>query len=260
METNDFFIERDDDKKSSKKKSGEPKTTMFEKKSNKPYEEPKTTIFSTSKDSQKPSKPSYEFSSPTEIIPPKKENKTNITEPVVKKSNEPSSHRPIFNSGRVRKKSGKGGGFLTGFLVSFSKDANGEFWVLHQGKNSIGSDRSNNIILQENNISDQHAVLNIRRSRKDNRLMFAIVDMCSEVGTLVNGEDIEFTTTELGIGDKILIGGYELLLLSFDKDKQDLTTNSSFEDESKNSSMRWQNMDYAAGDPEIGDDKTRLTP
>ncbi len=261
MDTNDFFIERDD---SEKKK---PKTTAFETKKNKIDNEPKTTIFSKSDNSNK--KPSYEFTSPTEIIQPKEPviPKTQNQPPPVSPStpstssyyNQPNeTHRPIVNasiSSRVRRNEG----FITGVLVSFSKNPNGEYWILRQGKNTIGSDRSNNIMLMERNISDQHAVLKIRRSRRDNRLMFYIDDMCSEVGTLVNGEDIEFTSTELSLGDKIVIGGYELLFLSFDKDKQELKTNTSFDTGQIPQPKQWQPHDYAAGDLMDENDTTQIS-
>lgn len=260
MDTNDFFIERDEEDKKPNKKAGDPKTTMFEKNNKGHYEEPKTTIFNAP---SKPAKPSYEFIAPTEAIPNTNDKVSSEKTHQIKKEKTvypATAYQPIFNSGKIVSKNKSHKGFLTGFLVSFSRDPNGEYWVLRQGKNTIGSDRSNDIILPEKNISDQHAVLNIRRSKKDNRLMFAIVDMCSEEGTLVNGEDIEFTTTELSTGDKIMVGGYELLLLSFDKDQQSLTTNNAFNDASKNSSMRWQDLDYSAGNPSESDDNTRITP
>ncbi len=89
--------------------------------------------------------------------------------------------------------------------------------------------------------------------------MFYIDDMCSEVGTLVNGEDIEFTSTELSLGDKIVIGGYELLFLSFDKDKQELKTNTSFDTGQMPQPKQWQPHDYAAGDLMDENDTTQIS-
>ncbi len=259
METNDFFVDDEEEP------IEEPKTTMFDNNDTEEFEEPKTTIFSKDDRTSQSNKPSYEFSSPTEpIITPKPTSSHENVPPVQKEvESKPFQKRtPIINPHSIRNKSK---GFITGILVSFSKDPKGEFWIVRQGKNTIGSDRSNDIVLNEANISDQHAALNVRRSRKDNRLMFAVVDMCSEVGTLVNGEDIEFTTTELNMGDKLVVGGYELLLLSFDKDKQGLTTNSAFEElikstPSNSKQGNWQpNMDYAAGNPLDRDGATQIS-
>lgn len=114
---------------------------------------------------------------------------------------------------------------LTGFIVSFSASESGEYWLLKEGKNFIGSDSSCDIVLKDMAVSKQHAIINIRENRNDKRLMIAITDQNSTNGVVVNDKDIEFTTHECKDRDKIKIGSYELVLFVVDKKAAGLEVN-----------------------------------
>jgi len=114
---------------------------------------------------------------------------------------------------------------IVGFLVSVSRTGLGEYWVLRQGQNMIGSEKkrmsdggtnNNCIVLNEEKVSGEHALLAVQRDPDDNRLYVGLRDMASGKGTLVNGKSIRFSTYECQNFDKIKIGNYELLLMLFD--------------------------------------------
>jgi hypothetical protein len=117
---------------------------------------------------------------------------------------------------------------ICGFLLSYSKLPQGEYWVLREGRNIIGKDNDCNIPLKEEHVSKSHAILNIRRSGNDGRLMFIISDQNSSNGIFVNNKDIELQSYELSNGDIIKIGNYELLLISIDKNIKNLSLNKDF--------------------------------
>jgi len=106
---------------------------------------------------------------------------------------------------------------LVGFLVSYSKSEAGEYWPIREGRNSIGSFADNSIILIAPTVSDRHATLMVRRSKKDSRLMFIIKDENSTNGVFVNNEDIEYQPKELNERDIVKIGDYEILVIIIDK-------------------------------------------
>lgn len=106
---------------------------------------------------------------------------------------------------------------IMGFLVSVSKTDEGEYWVLRQGQNMIGSGANCNIVLNEASVSGVHAVLAIHRNPNDgNRISIGIMDRGSSNGTFVNGDYIGFNPCQCKNMDKIKIGNYELLLMVFD--------------------------------------------
>jgi len=120
---------------------------------------------------------------------------------------------------------------LVGFLVSYSKISSGEFWPIFEGnRNTIGSSKDSKIQLIEATVSQNHAVINSRQSRNDDRLMIVISDSNSRNGILVNGKDIESQSCECQNFDKITIGNYELLLLIVDKEKYQLKQNPDFQE------------------------------
>jgi hypothetical protein len=106
---------------------------------------------------------------------------------------------------------------IVGFLVSISRCEEGEFWVLHQGQNLIGSGENCNLILPEASVSEEHAVLTVHRNPSDeNRLNVGIMDKASSNGTFVNGTYIGFNPCQCKNSDLLKIGNYELLLMLFD--------------------------------------------
>lgn len=123
---------------------------------------------------------------------------------------------------------------LVGFLVSYSRIEEGEYWPLYLGKNEIGSVSESNVILREHKVSGTHAIINIRRAKlpKSNevKLVYAINDNNSTNGTIVNGEDLVFEGGQrlLNQSDMIDIGNYHLMLICIDTIALDLSTNPDF--------------------------------
>ena len=107
-------------------------------------------------------------------------------------------------------------------MVSFSVDPTGEYWVLYEGRNRIGSDRTNDVVINDANVSSNHAILNIRHSINDGRMLVAISDQNSSNGTIVNKKDIEFNSFELKNEDVVQIGNHELGLLFLDRNAKEL--------------------------------------
>jgi uncharacterized membrane protein YhaH (DUF805 family) len=107
-----------------------------------------------------------------------------------------------------------GNSTLTGFIVSFSKLAKGEYWPLYEGNNPIGSLRVNQINLVDNAISEKHANINVSKDQVNNCWKLQIVDLSSAQGTELNGARIPiFSGLEINNSDRIKIGGYDLLLI-----------------------------------------------
>ena len=106
---------------------------------------------------------------------------------------------------------------IIGFLVSVSRTDEGEYWVLKQGQNTIGSGANCNIVLSESLVSGIHAVMAVHRNPGDNnRLSVGLIDKGSSNGTFVNDSYIGFNPVQCKNLDKIKIGNYELLLMLFD--------------------------------------------
>ncbi len=123
---------------------------------------------------------------------------------------------------------------LAGFMVSYSNNGKPEHWILQYGQNTIGSSENNDIHLQEATVSSNHAKLVVRKNRTTQELTFKLSDKQTTNGTFVNGEDIsDEIFYKCKNGDVITIGGYQLLLLVFDKEKVGLTKNESFQDTTK---------------------------
>ena len=128
----------------------------------------------------------------------------NITE------NSTSPHQPTSQSVY----SGKP---VVGFLYSVSRTAAGEFWPLHIGQNTIGQSSACDIVLPEGTISNEHAVLVVRKMKKPEKVIASISDARSTNGTMLNGESLGFAAEECKNGDILTIGeNYELLLILID--------------------------------------------
>jgi pSer/pThr/pTyr-binding forkhead associated (FHA) protein len=141
------------------------------------------------------------------------------------------------NAGTVIQRSGQyypeynheGGKPIVGFLVSVSRTEEGEFWILRQGQNVIGSGSECDIVLSEASVSKEHAVLAIHRNQEDNdKLNVAIMDRASSNGIYINNKYIGFDPHQCKIFDKIKLGNYELLLLLFDTVEYGLRKAASF--------------------------------
>lgn len=106
---------------------------------------------------------------------------------------------------------------IMGFLYSVSRTANGEYWPLYLGLNTIGRGTSCSIRLQEGTVTENHAELVIRSMKNPDRIMAFVKDSASTCGTMLNGSSLGFDPQECHNGDVITIGEhYELYLILVD--------------------------------------------
>lgn len=106
---------------------------------------------------------------------------------------------------------------IVGFLYSISRTASGEFWPLHVGSNTIGRSADCDVCLPEGTVSEQHADLVIRMMKNPEKVIAAICDARSTIGTMVNGESLGFDQRECFNGDIITIGShYDLYFILID--------------------------------------------
>tara|TARA_B100000768_G_C11276329_1_gene376159 strand:- start:1833 stop:2438 length:606 start_codon:yes stop_codon:yes gene_type:complete len=95
---------------------------------------------------------------------------------------------------------------LRGWLVSFDIEDFGVDFKVLEGRNMIGSKSSNEITIQDNQVSSVHALI---LCRKDT---FLLSDEMSSNGTTINGLELSpRNPAELNDGDEIKIGNTTLL-------------------------------------------------
>ena len=92
---------------------------------------------------------------------------------------------------------------LVGWLVSYDINPIGTDFKLYVGRQLIGRKSTNDIVLQQPGVSEDHAIILYRNEK------FVIQDNMSTNGTFVNGESIE-ERTELFNDDIIKVGKIEL--------------------------------------------------
>ena len=118
---------------------------------------------------------------------------------------------------------------VVGFLYSISRTPAGEFWPLQIGPNKIGTSPSSDIILPEGTVSQEHAVLVVRKLKSSGNVIASITDAQSTNGTMLNGESLGFNPVECHNGDKIVVGeNYELVLILIDTAKMGLSVSEGF--------------------------------
>ena len=109
---------------------------------------------------------------------------------------------------------------LVGFLVSFDRHENGEYYVLRTGRLVISNEvptAGSYLLLEDDSVSPMHAVL---RVGKDGKIQ--ILDQLSESGTKIikanhGGElDLSGDKTELQHGDLIILGNRQFALCVID--------------------------------------------
>lgn len=106
---------------------------------------------------------------------------------------------------------------VAGFLYSISRQGIGEYWPLYLGQNTIGSSPNCNICLCEGTVSNEHAVLVVRKMKNPEKTIASISDARSTNGTMLNAESLGFSAVECFNGDIITVGeNYELVLLLID--------------------------------------------
>ncbi len=117
-------------------------------------------------------------------------NKTVIISPEIKTSYNPAVQlsQPIANTGRK----------LVGWLVSFTHNPLGQDYKLYEGRNIIGSDKSCDIVVQDNLVSSKHLTILFRAEK------FKFKDELSTNGTFIN--EVMQDEGELNDGDYIRLG------------------------------------------------------
>lgn len=106
---------------------------------------------------------------------------------------------------------------VVGFLYSISRTAAGEYWPLYQGQNTIGKSPNCDIQLLEGTVSQEHAVVMVRKMKNPEKVIASVTDARSTNGTMLNGQSLGFSAEECKNGDIITIGdNYELYLVLVD--------------------------------------------
>lgn len=129
---------------------------------------------------------------------------------------------------------------VIGFLYSISRSLLGEYWPLHVGQNTIGSSPDCDIVLPEATVSQEHAVLVIRKMKSPEKVIASLSDARSTNGTIRNGQSLGFTAEECFNGDVLTFGdNYTCLLVLIDAASCGLNHSDSFiplEEEQNNAS------------------------
>ncbi|MGM9869125.1 MAG: FHA domain-containing protein [Sodaliphilus sp.] len=119
---------------------------------------------------------------------------------------------------------------VVGVLFSISKGLLGEIFPIYLGKNIIGKNENSDIVLAENTVSPEHAILHTRKT--DAGLKTTITDFNSMYGTIVNQEDARFETLTLHENDVITIGHhYKFIIKFFETEKYNLAEDPDFQHE-----------------------------
>ncbi len=93
---------------------------------------------------------------------------------------------------------------VVGWLVALNGKHKGEDFKIREGKTSIGSDASNNIVLEDDFISGQHAT--IKFVNKDGERIFILTDLDSANGTFLNDAEEPIAREELVDNDSVTFG------------------------------------------------------
>ena len=127
------------------------------------------------------------------------------------------------------KKAKANGKPVRGFLFSISRGVVGEFWPLHQGKNTIGSSPKCDICLPEATVSEEHASITIRILENQDKTIASLKDTDSTNGTKINGVDVDFDANKCKNGDVIKFGSsYECSLILIDTKEMGLKVAENF--------------------------------
>lgn len=102
-----------------------------------------------------------------------------------------------YASGAPQGDSGKGR--LVGWLVSYDIEPKGKAFPLYEGRQTFGRDASNDIAIEDTQLSKEHAVILYRKGR------FIFEDRLSTNGSIVNGKET-LGQIELQHGDILEMG------------------------------------------------------
>lgn len=115
---------------------------------------------------------------------------------------------------------------IVGILYSVSRSRQGEIFPLYEGRNTIGRDHGNDIVLAEATVNDAHASLSVAYiDFPDEKYEVYINDHGSDRGSSINGRDFFYGVHAVKDNDIIGIGEhYKLLLKLFEPEKNRLHT------------------------------------
>lgn len=120
---------------------------------------------------------------------------------------------------------------IVGVLFSISKGLFGEIFPIYLGRNIIGKNENCDIVLSENTVSEEHAIIHTRKS--ENGIETTITDFNSMYGTIVNDADARYDTLPVYENDVITIGQhYRFVIKLFATEKYNLYEDVEFEDSS----------------------------
>ncbi|MBK7371612.1 MAG: FHA domain-containing protein [Saprospiraceae bacterium] len=123
---------------------------------------------------------------------------------------------------------------LAGFLVTYSRSKNGDFFEIREGNNSIGTGKNNTIKLNEQHVSSDHAKINVSLVNEGKEWKIQIVDLSSANGTFVNSKRLDiYSGFTLKNNDVLKFGEFELLLMVIDRNLINSQANSNFKEASK---------------------------
>ncbi|GHV57751.1 hypothetical protein FACS189460_4820 [Deltaproteobacteria bacterium] len=95
---------------------------------------------------------------------------------------------------------------LVGFLVSYTLAPAGKFFELREGRQNIGSGRAVRIQVDDQQLSEEHAVILYRQGR------FIFEDRLSSNGSSLNGQDV-VGQMELRHGDQLTLGSHTYIFV-----------------------------------------------
>lgn len=130
---------------------------------------------------------------------------------------------------------------VVGVLFSISRGLLGEIFPLYLGKNIIGQSMNCDITLNEKNVSNEHAIIYIRKN--GDFYESTIMDLNSTYGTRVNEIDARYDTVPVKEDDILVIGNhYKFIIKFFEVERHGLTEEEDFEDSNSDSvSMSMEN-------------------
>ena len=121
---------------------------------------------------------------------------------------------------------------IIGVLYSISAGVEGELFPVYVGRNTIGSDLSNDICLRETSVSAQHGILLARKQtniKGEEYIHVILSDSNSNYGTSLNDEKLNFERAECKDGDILRIGQNYVLVLSLFNALDKLTVAAGFD-------------------------------
>lgn len=119
-----------------------------------------------------------------------------------------------YASGNPRGESGKGR--LVGWLVSYDLDVNGKAFPLHEGRQSLGRDKSNDIFIEDTQLSKEHAIILYRNGR------FIFEDKLSTNGSTINGRE-SIGQIVLNHGDMLQMGKHMFVFVAIPRQDSNIT-------------------------------------